>query len=118
MELLLFDNNLIDFSKIFENGIVGALMILFAMTFVKPLMDSLLDTNKANAKSNSDSAVTITTMSATVSTEHGLILNAQKEHARQLSDIKETLLERDMRHQEELRAKIAELLIAVTQNSS
>lgn len=110
MELLLLaDNNVIDFSKVLENGLVGVLIILFAMQFVKPLLKSFLATNEQNAKSNSDNVVALTTMATTVAGDHKKILANQEAQNREAAQYQKELLERLARCEDNMKQLFQEL---------
>lgn len=116
--LLLADNNLIDFSKIFENGLIGVLIVFFAVKFVHPLLKSFLSTNEQNTKANMDNAVKFETLSSSIKTDYNSLLEKQEELRKETADNHKELLDKQMRYQERLDKMFQELLKELKENSS
>jgi hypothetical protein len=114
--LLLFDNNIVDFSKVLENSLVGGLLVAFAATFVKPVLNSLISSNEQNTKSNADSAVALSQMTANQGQANTTIINNQADAAKQAAQYHQDNLERNMRLDsdlKELRSEIGQKLLQI-----
>lgn len=92
-EILLVGSSVIDWSAIFEHGLVGVLVVAFALKFAAPLLASLINTNEKNADSKVDIAVSLNSLKETVSRNHREMMNLLQELREENQNLREELKE-------------------------